>query len=605
MKRPVRIANCSGFFGDRLSAASEVMAGDRVDVLTGDWLAELTMSILAKSRQRGGDGFAHTFVTQVRDVLPGCVAAGTRIVSNAGGVDPNGCAAAVREVAAELDLEISVAVIDGDDLLPSLQQLRSAGEPFAHLETGEPWLGDPGAVLAANVYLGGHAVAAALAAGADVVVTGRVADAALVSGAAAWWHGWGTDDQPSLNALAGATLAGHAIECGPQVTGGNFAGFAELEGAGADLQAPGFPIAEVAHDGSSVITKQPGAGGAVTVDTVSAQLLYEVGSCRYVVPDVVVRMDSARLAQVGPDRVEISGVVGEPAPASAKALLTYPGGYRNAMTLAVTGLDRRRKVDLAVRAIDTALPDGLSAFETHRVECVGAHVDSVRPDDQTFLRVSVADPDRSRAGRAFSSAVVGTALGGYPGLYLTSPPGDASEFLVGWPTLIDAQVAQARLSVDGRDVAVPVPVRRPVSSELPEMGVPAERSFVGEPTVESTLGTLLYARSGDKGGNANLGVWVPAVAPDPDDRYAWLQSTLTPTWLAAVLPELAGCEIRCHQLPGIRAVNAEIVGFLGRGVSASLAEDPQAKGLAERFRAAPAHVPVDLIRRAGSDALQR
>ncbi len=604
MNRPVRVANCSGFFGDRLSAAAEVLVGDPVDVLTGDWLAELTMSILAKTRKRGGRGYAHTFITQLSQVLPACAAAGTKIVSNAGGVDPEGCAEAVRNLAAELGLELSVAVVDGDDIAGDLADLIASGSKFVHLETGEPWQGDPAHVLAANVYLGGHAVSAALAAGADVVVTGRLADAALVSGAAAWWHGWGTDDQESLDALAGATLAGHAIECGPQVTGGNFAGFADLEDAGADLTVPGFPVAEIAADGSCVITKQPGTGGAVTLDTVSAQLLYEVGGPRYVVPDVVVRLDTARLEAAGPDRVRISGVIGEPAPATAKALLTYVGGFRNSMTVAVTGLDRRRKVENAVRAVQAQVPGGLGSFAEHRVECVGASVDSTRSDDQTFLRISVADPDQKATGRRFSSAVVGTALGGYPGLYLTSPPGDSAEYLVGWPSLIDATAARPRLVVDGAELPVPEPQRAPVATTQPRHPAPAARPG-DEATAVDHLGRILFARSGDKGGNANLGVWVPAGTPDPDAVYDWLVALVTPTRLPELLPELAGLPIRCHLFPGLRAVNIEVVGFLGRGVAASLAEDPQAKGLAERFRAVTAPIPVDLMRRRASDALQR
>ncbi len=604
MTRPVRIANCSGFFGDRLSAAAEVIAGDPVDVLTGDWLAELTMSILAKGRQRGGRGYAHTFVSQLREVLPTCVANGTRIVSNAGGVDPAACADAVRELADELDLSIRVALVDGDDITPTLATLLAGGEKFAHLETGEPWRGDPGSVLSANVYLGGHAVAAALEAGADVVITGRLADAALVSGAASWWHGWHGDSQTDLDALAGATLAGHAIECGPQVTGGNFAGFAELEDAGFDLTAPGFPIAEIASDGSSVITKQVGSDGAVTVDTVKAQLLYEVGGPQYVVPDVVVRLDTAQVEQVGPDRVRISGVTGEPAPSTSKALLTYPGGYRNSMTLAVTGLDRRRKIENAVRAINEQVPGGLAAFAEHRVEHVGASPDSTRPDDQTFLRVSVADPDPKRAGRAFSSAVVATGLGGYPGLYLTTPPGDAAEYLVGWPTLIDAGTARPRLLLEGVEIEVREPARRavvPVQDR--HMAAPGRQH--DEPTAAGQLGRVLYARSGDKGGNANLGVWVPQGVPNEDEVYDWLRTIATPERIAILLPDASCLTIRCHPLPALRAVNIEIVGYLGRGVSASLAEDPQAKALGERFRAVTAHIPVDLMRRRAADALQR
>ena len=221
--RAIRVANCSGFYGDRLSAAAQLLDGNEpIDVLTGDWLAELTMSILAKSRARGRPGYATTFITQMEQVLGLCHDRGVKVVSNAGGIDPHGCADRMREIADRLGIDVTVAVVDGDDLTDRLDEIRSAGELFRHLDTGEVWSGRDHDVVAANAYLGGHGVSAALRAGADVVITGRVADAAVVSGAAAWWHEWAADD---LDALAGATVAGHAIECGTQVTGGNFAFF--------------------------------------------------------------------------------------------------------------------------------------------------------------------------------------------------------------------------------------------------------------------------------------------------------------------------------------------------------------------------------------------
>ncbi|MGV0714481.1 acyclic terpene utilization AtuA family protein [Mycolicibacterium sp. XJ662] len=584
MTRPVRIANCSGFFGDRIGAAAQLLDGpDPIDVLTGDWLAELTMSILAKSRGRGRAGYATTFITQLEQVLRRCHERGVKVVSNAGGIDPQGCADKVRQIADRLGIAVSVAVVTGDDLTGRLDELRSAGEVLRHLDTGEPWSGHSDDVVAANAYLGGHAITAGLRAGADIVITGRVADAAVVSAAAAWWHGWGADD---FDALAGATVAGHTIECGTQATGGNFAFFGDV----ADLTEPGFPIAEIASDGSSVITKQPGTGGAVTEDTVTAQLLYEIAGPRYAVPDVVARFDTVRLHQCAPDRVQICATRGEPAPAMAKALLTYPGGFRNSMTLAVTGANRRAKAELAERAVWAQVRGGRGRFTESMVEVIGAKLDSDAVDDQSYLRISVADPDAATVGREFSSAVVATALGSFPGLYLTTPPGPAAEFMVGWPTLIDASHLRPRVHVEEREVDVATPTRtRMVAADVARVAA-NDKDFRESALTTVHIGVYVGARSGDKGGNANLGLWVR------DERDMPLLEYLTdPDRLTTLLPELAAHEIRVYPLPNLLAFNVVIVGLLGTGVAASLREDPQAKSLGERFRAVRARVPSTLV----------
>jgi acyclic terpene utilization AtuA family protein len=584
MTRAIRIANCSGFFGDRLSAASQLLDSDEpIDVLTGDWLAELTMSILAKSRGRGRAGYAGTFITQMEQVLGRCHERGVKVVSNAGGIDPSGCADRVRQIAERLGIDVNVAVVEGDDLTDRIDELRSAGELFRHIDTGEAWTGESKEVVAANAYLGGHGITAALRAGADVVITGRVADAAVVSGAAAWWHGWTADD---FDALAGATVAGHAIECGTQVTGGNFAFFTDI----ADLTEPGFPIAEIGGDGSSVITKAAGTGGAVTVDTVTAQLLYEIAGPRYPVPDVVARFDTMHLRQLGGDRIEISATTGEPAPAQAKALLTYPGGFRNSMTLVITGIDRKAKAELAERAVWAQIDGGRSRFAESAVEVVGAKLDSTAPDDQSYLRISVADPDSAAVGREFSSAVVATALASFPGLYLTTPPGPAAEFMLGWPTLIDVSLLRPRVNLGGRAIDITSPTETRVVILDQPRSARADDEFDDAGLTAIDVGSYVGARSGDKGGNANLGLWVR------DERHAPLLDYLTaPHRLAALLPEFRGHDIRVYPLPNLRAVNVVIVGLLGTGVSASLREDPQAKSLGERFRAVRTAVPAALL----------
>lgn len=554
----LRIANCSGFYGDRLSAAREMVEGGPIDVLTGDWLAELTMLILAGNRLKGRPGYAPTFLRQLEDVLGTCLERGIRIVSNAGGLDPAGCAGAVRELAGRLGLSPRVAHVSGDDLTGRDLDLVNA-------DTGERLTAAP---LTANAYLGGRPIAAALAAGADVVVTGRVTDAALVTGPGIWRYGWTPDD---LDPLAGSVVAGHVIECGCQATGGNYAFFQDVP----DLAHCGFPIAELHADGSSVITKHPGTGGLVSVGTVTAQLLYEIAGPCYPGPDVVARFDTISLAPDGPDRVRISGVRGEPPPDTLKVAVNYLAGYRNTMTLVLTGLDIEEKARVAEEAIWARVPK--DSFD---------EVD-VTLTEHGLLRITVMDADRERAGRAFSSAVVETGLANYPGFYGLTPPGPASPYGVYWPVLVPASEVRPEVYVDGE--RIPLDLDAPRGQPVADVPAEPETGPQGEPAVRMPLGRIAGARSGDKGGNANLGVWTTS-----PERYAWLDAYLTTERLKSLLPELAPYRVDRHPLPNLNAVNFVVHGLLGRGVAASPRMDPQAKALGEELRARPVEVPARL-----------
>lgn len=573
--RPVRVANCSGFFGDRISAAREMVEGGPIDVLTGDWLAELTMLILWKQRARHADaGYASTFLTQMEHVLGTCADRGIRIVSNAGGLNPAGCAQRVRDLADRLGVGVSVAHVEGDDVIDRIDGLRPQ---LQHLDTGEPLTADP---VSANAYLGGWGIAHALADGADVVVTGRVTDAAVVVGPAAWWWDW---ERTDWDRLAGAVAAGHLIECGAQVTGGNYAFFREIPDRS---RPPGFPIAEIHHDGSSVITKHPGTGGLVSVGTVTAQLLYEIGGPAYANPDVVARFDTVRLDPDGPDRVRVHGVRGEPAPRRTKVSINLDGGFRNRMSFVLTGLDQEAKSEWARSALFERL-GGEAAVRGRGVDVDVRFVPA--PPDATDgqeaasgrLHVTVKAPDERLVGRAFSSAAVELALANYPGFFTTSAPGPAQPYGVFWPALVDAEdVDHVVVFDDGRRARIdPVLTAQPAAAVDPPPPPTADPPDLpaGEP-----LGRWFGARSGDKGGNANLGVW----ATD-DAGYAWLHRHLTTDRIRALLPEARDLEIHRHEFPGVRAVNFVLVGYLGEGVAASTAFDPQAKGLGEYLRSRP------------------
>ncbi len=580
MAEPIRVANCSGFYGDRVSAAREMVDGGPIDVLSGDWLAELTMLILAKGRARDpAAGYARTFVIQMEQVMGDCLDRGIKVVSNAGGLSPAECAAAVERVAAGLGLHPSIAYVEGDNLVPRLDELRAAGVAFSHAETGEP-LGDR-PVMTANAYVGGWGIADALARGADIVITGRVTDAALVVGPAAWHHAWSIDD---WDALAGAVVAGHVIECGAQATGGNYAFFTEVPG----LQHPGFPIAEVAADGSSVITKHPRHGGQVSVGTVTAQLLYEIGGPQYHNPDVTARFDSIRLTQVGPDRVRIDGVRGDSPPPTSKMAINFEGGYRTTTTLFLTGLDIEAKAALVEQALWAEVDR--SSFASVDVQLL--RTDQADPPTNEAavaqLRITVKDADERKVGRAFSAKVTELGLSSYPGLFGGGPAGSQS-YGVYWPALVPADLVWQEVVVDGkRSVVDPVlPPSPPVVASVTP--VPVAKAPGGRVT-KSPLGRVAGARSGDKGGNANLGVWART-----DPGYAWLADKLTVARLQELLPETAPLEVRRYDLPNLRALNFVIVGLLGEGVASSTRLDGQAKSLGEYLRAKLVDIPVSLL----------
>ena len=573
MKRPVRIANVSGFYGDRSSAFRDMLAGpDPVDVITGDYLAELTMLILWKAQRKDpAAGYATTFLRQLEESLGECLDRGIRVVSNAGGLNPTGLAEKLQEVAAQLGLSPRIAVVEGDDVLPKLGSLQAAGEPLTHLDTGQALAAAGIVPVTANAYLGGFGIAEGLAAGADVVITPRVTDAALVVGPAAWWHQWSPAE---LDALAGAVVAGHIIECGPQCSGGNYS-FADDESI--DLRYPGFPIAEVAADGSSTITKQPGTGGAVTTGTVTAQLLYEIAEPAYANPDVIARFDTIQLEQTAPDRVRVFGVHGEPPSDRLKVALNYPGGWRNSMSLVLTGLDQDRKADRAVALLGEVL-GGWEQFSKTDILRVGP-----------TLQITVKSPDRERVGRRFSNAVMELLLASYAGAYTTTPPSNPTEYGVYWPTLIPKSAVEHTVQLpDGsrrriRDISVPA---EPFPGTTPS---PASELLTTE-CAAAPLGAVCGGRSGDKGGNANVGLWTR-----DDDAYSWLAEYLTLDRFRSLLPEAAELEIRRFELPNLRALNFVVIGLLGEGVASSVRPDPQAKGLAEQIRAEIVRVPSALL----------
>jgi hypothetical protein len=560
----------------------EMLIGGELDYVTGDYLAELTMLILARDRAKSPDrGYAKTFLTQLEECLGTALDKGVRIVANAGGLNPAGLAAAVRALADRLGLDAKVAHVEGDDLIGRA----------AELGFGPPALGVPplageseatgGTILSANAYLGAWGIVDCLNAGADVVVTGRVTDASVIVGPAAAHFGWNRTD---YDALAGAVAAGHVIECGVQATGGNYAFFTEVP----DLLNTGFPIAEIDADGSSVITKHPGTGGLVSVDTVTAQLLYEISGARYANPDVTLRVDSLALSDEGPDRVRISGVRGEPPPPTLKVSLNAIGGFRNATTFVLTGLDIDAKADLVKRQLEANL-----TVKPAELEWTLARTD--HPDADTeeaasaLLRCVVRDPHPANVGRHFSSAAVELALASYPGFTSTAPPGDGQVYGVFTPGYVDAtEVPHVAVHADGTRTDIPAATETKALEPVGPFALPEPMPF-GE-TRRAPLGFVAGARSGDKGGSANVGVWVRT-----GEQWRWLAHTLTVDKLRALLPETADLVVTRHLLPNLRAVNFVIEGILGKGVAYQARFDPQAKGLGEWLRSRHIDIPQEFL----------
>ncbi|MGD0608741.1 MAG: acyclic terpene utilization AtuA family protein [Streptosporangiaceae bacterium] len=545
----LRIANASGFYGDRLAAMRDIVEGGPVHVVTGDYLAELTMLILWKARRKDPSaGYARTFLTQLEQVLGTVLDRGIRIVTNAGGLNPAGL----------------------------------AGQ-----------------------------IAAALAEGADIVVCPRVTDASLVVGPAAWWHGW---SRTSYDALADAVAAGHVIECGPQATGGNYPWPEEIR----DRRRPGYPIAEIEADGSSVITKHPGTGGLVSVSTVTAQLLYEIGAPGYANPDVVAHFDTIQVSQRDTDRVQLSETRGSAPTGQLKVAIDYIGGYRNTMTLVLTGLDIEAKAAAAEAQLFDVL-GGKDQYDDVDVRLLRFD----RPDAPTnaqataHLQITVKDRDRARVSRRFSSATMELFLGGYAGFHTTTPPTDATDFGVYWPALIPAGLVTQRLVLpDGsvrviehtapadttahaiRAAAGAGPGRADSPAAAPPRPAPDASSgsaAISTGTARGPLGLVCGARSGDKGGNANIGLWVRTPA-----EHEWLRDYLTIERFRELLPESAGLAVRRYELPNLLAVNFVIVGLLGNGVADSTRPDPQAKGLGEYVRSRHVDLPAAWLAGPGS-----
>ena len=582
----IKIANCSGFYGDKLSAAKDLVEGGPIDVLTGDYLAELTMTILyGQKLQRGEDkGYVGTFLKQVKEIAKTCDEKNIKIVTNADGLNPKSMASEIQKILEEQAVEMKVAYIDGDDLMPEMSNLIGSGEEFVNIDKNTSLKNSGYTPLTSNVYLGAWGIKEALDNGADIVVCPRVTDAAVVIGPAAWKYNW---DRNNYDALAGALAAGHIIECGCQATGGNYAFFKEV----LDFDNVGYPIAEIYEDGSFNITKHPGTGGLVSKGTVTAQLLYEISSPAYVNPDVIAHFDTLKIEEVEKDKVHVSGCRGSSPPKDHKVCINLAGGNRNGMEIILTGMDIEDKAKVFTDTLFNSV-GGKDQFDEVFIELHRTDKENPSTNEEAMasLVISVKSMNQELVGRLFSAKIIELALANIPGFFAQTSPKSSGPVIVYWPALINSKYIKERVHVDGKEIEI-IPTSQLGLEEIYYQREPIEIDDIKSSShSEIFFGDLFGTRSGDKGGCANLGVWAKN-----NTTFSFLYNFLTIEKIKELMPDLSKYEIERFELPNINSLNYYIHDILQDGVSSNNRKDSQAKSLGEYLRAKKILVPNEIL----------
>jgi len=582
----IKIANCSGFYGDKLSAAKELVDGGPIDVLTGDYLAELTMTILYSQKlQRGEDkGYVGTFLKQIKEIAKTCNEKNIKIVTNAGGLNPKSMASEIEKILIDQSIEMKVAYIDGDDLLPKMDSLMGEGEKFMNIDKNISLKDSGYSPLTSNIYLGAWGIKEALDHDADIVVCPRVTDAAVVIGPAAWKFNWKRND---YDALAGALAAGHIIECGCQATGGNYSFFKEVP----SFDNVGYPIAEIFEDGSFNITKHPNTGGLVSKGTVTAQLLYEISSPAYINPDVISHFDTLKIEEIAKDKVHISGCRGSSPPKDHKVCINLAGGFRNGMEIILTGIDIEDKAKVFTDALFNSV-GGQDQFEEVSIQLHRTDKENPITNEEAMasLVISVKSSNPDLVGRLFSAKIIELALANIPGFFAQSGPKSSGPVIVYWPALIDSKHVKEKVHIDGKEIEV-LPTTQLDFEEIYYQREPFNIEEIKmTDQLEIFFGDLFGTRSGDKGGCANLGVWAKN-----KNTYSFLYNFLTVERIKELMPDLNKYKVERFELPNIYSLNFYIHDILQDGVSSNNRKDSQAKSLGEYLRAKKILVPKEIV----------
>jgi hypothetical protein len=590
LKKIVRIGGASGYWGDTASAPIQLIEKGDIHYLVFDYLAEVTMSILAKQRSRSEDaGYAIDFVTAVMKPLVREIAKRKiKVIANAGGVNLPACRKALEKVAQDAGVTLKIGVVEGDDLMPRFMELRTMN--IREMQTGAPL---PEQIMSANAYLGAFPIAAALDAGADIVITGRCVDSALVLAPLIHEFGWKSDE---FDLLAAGSLAGHLLECGAQATGGNFSDWREVADGWDDM---GFPIAEVACDGSFVVTKPDGTGGLVSPLTVGEQLLYELGDPQnYILPDVVCDFSDVRLSQEGKDRVRVDGARGHAPTSTYKVSATWPGGFSSVGTMTVVGFDaperaRRNGEAILKKSRKMLINAGLNDYQRVSMNVIGAETlyganarSTTNDAREVVLRLAIHH-ERKEGAELFSREFVGSGLSMATGrCSLAAGRPSVSPVVRLYSFLIGKQQVPVSVSVDGN----PVPYKAPRIPASKESARPSALQTVSAlppgGRVEVPLVKLAVARSGDKGNDANIGVIARRVEYLPAIR-----AVLTAAAVKKYFAHYAEGSVERYDLPGIHGLNFVLHDSLGGGGTSSPYLDTQAKTYAQLLLAFPVPVP--------------
>lgn len=594
MKKMIRIGNAGGYWGDDMDALRRQLVGGPLDYITMDFLAEITMSILRKQQLQNPElGYARDFLTQLETCLPLIVEKKVRIINNAGGMNPVGLGRKIRAMARRMDLDLKVGVVYGDDISNRLYELTAAGEKFTNMETGENFTGVRNRVTSANVYLGAEPVVAALDAGCDIVVTGRVTDTGITLAPMIHEFGWSMTD---WDKMAAGIIAGHIIECGAQGSGGNITDWQEVP----SFDNMGYPIIEMQRDGDFRVTKHKRTGGLVSEKSVKEQLVYEMGDPgQYISPDGVAFFNTIEVKQDGPDRVRVSGARGGPAPSSFKVSMAFQDGWKAEGEILLCGPDIEDKAEAVAGTFWRKVGH---EFEDSATAMVGTG--SIWPDrladyspHEIFLRFGVRDHDLTKV-QDFGKALPAMILAGPSGMAASTRGRPRPQQVVSyWPALMRRDGVSAKVltldtdcSEEFQEIHFPVrgEVGEPVANRISRR--PVRRDWPAA-TTEVPLSRLCYARSGDKGDTCNIGV----LARSPL-AYEWLRSYLTAGRIKRFFGDKVRGKVTRYELDNLQGLNFLLAGALGGGGTTSLLVDPQGKTMSQALLQMVVRVPRAILR---------